>query len=272
MAEARARRSIHFNSNIFKDGPAVTPVRQRSVNPKNYESSIFIPAEPKLVKKSYSREKYFESNEIFGKESFINPDPATPNNNQLLSSAGFKEKYLAPENILGTDRKNYNKRPQKKNQEVQNFVPKYEQLTIQQKIEKELYGGFHVIKKPQNNKIQKFEESAKQRKKNNLVSGFDKVTNNENIDPSNGSAKREDEYSASKRKFEILASGVFSEKKDENFPRVSRKEEFDEKRARHHLFTDLGGRTEDYTPVKRDNLVSASQSWMYQQSKPNNRS
>ena len=272
MAEARARRNNHFSSNIFKDGPAEPSVRQRSVNPKQNESSIFIPSEPKPVKKSYSREKYFESNEIFSKESFMNPDPVTPTNNQLFSSAGFKEKYLAPENILGTDRKNYNKRPQKKNQEVQNFVPIFEQLTIQQKIEKELYGGFQVIKKPQITKIQKFEESAKQRKKHNLASGFDKVTNNENIEPGNGPGKRVDDYSASKRKFEILASGVFSEKKNENYPRVSRREEFDEKRARHHLYTDLGGRNEEYTPVKRDTLVSASQSWMFQQSKPNNRS
>lgn len=271
MAEARARRNNHFTSNIFKDGPAETPVRQRSVNPKNYESSIFIPADPKPVKKSYSREKYFETSEIFSKESFINPNPTVLNSNQRLNSAGFKERYTAPENILGNDRSTHYKKKLKKCQEPQSFAPKYDELTIQQKIEKELYGGFHVIQKTQNKKIQKFEESAKQRKKNNLVSSFDKVAvQDENANPISENTKRE-EYSASKRKFEILASGVFAEKKNEDFPRVSRREEFDEKRKKHHLYSDLTGRSEEYTKVKRDSLVSTSQNWLYQQTKPNNR-
>jgi hypothetical protein len=238
------------------------------VNSKTYESQIFTPAEVKPQRTSYSREKYFECSDIFSKESFINPELKEMNSNHLMKSAGFKERYTAPENILGNEKTIYYKKNVKKGVDVSGFIPKYQEQSIQERIEKELYGGFHVFRNSQNKKVQKFEESAKQRKKNNLTSTFDKLKNDENLPPP---VKKETEsYSASRRKFEILASGVFNEKKSQDFPRVSRKEQFDAKRQRHHLFSDLSGREEEYVPNKREILTSASHNWLYDKCKPNN--
>jgi hypothetical protein len=267
MAEARARRNCHFTSNIFKNESSEVPRRVKSVNNKNYESHIFIPAEAKPMRTSYSREKYFETNEIFSKESFINPEPVTSNNNHALNPAGFKERYVAPDHILGNDKTHYYKKNQKKNAEVPTFQPKYDEKTIQERIEKELYGGFHIYRSSQTKKLQKFEESAKHRKRNNLTSTFDSYKNDENVPPE--PIKEKTEYSASKRKFEILASGVFNEKPSQDFPRVSRREDFDDKRRKNHLFSDLAGR-DDYVQSKKELLVSASQNWLYQSTKPNN--
>jgi hypothetical protein len=270
MSEARARHTSHFKSSIFTEGPAPTSRRLRSVNSKAYESSqIFTPAEVKSKPFSYSREKYFENSGFFKEMDPVVAEPEPlPTDNTTKPVAGYKEKYVPPYNILGNDRPQFYRKSQNKHLAVSAFQPKFEENSVRKRVEKEFHGGFHPIHTIVEEKPAKPELNAQQRKLHNLKSVFDKNANKENT-PGPCENKKVD-YSSAKRKFEMLASGVFNEKPVQEFPRVSRKEEFDEKRHKHHLYSDLSGNDPVFLPSRSSNLFSVSESWLEHPSKPNN--
>lgn len=273
MAEARARKTSHFKSEIFTEGLAPETRRLRSVNAKSYEnSSLFTPLTKSPKPMTYSREKFFQCSDIFAgsKDSESETkEPSTPRPDILsMSAAGIKDKYVKPDNILGNDRPCFYRKTINKYIEKTEFTPRFDETSIRQKVEKEFFGGFHSMNLAKEPKAQIPEQNAKQRKINNLKSVFDKNVAKENIPPS--AKKHKVEYSSSKRKFEILASGVFDEKPIQDYPRVSRKEDFDEKRHKNHLYTDLSGTEREFGTKKKGELVSCSEHWLNHTTKTNN--
>ena len=262
MAEARARRSSHFKSEIFTDGPAPVPRRMHSQKTKRIEDSqIFKPQEHIQKPMSYSREKFFQSSDIFlaNKEqaSFCNDTPVITDNT-AMAVAGKKEKKFIVDSFFGNDPPQYYRKSINKNMTPADFQPKFIETTPQQKKERELFGGFHVVNKKKEEKNEKNEGNARERKRNNLRSVLDKKVTNENIPPQ--SDKPVFEYNPLKRKYEMLASSVFQEKTIKEFPNQTQREAYDEKRHKNHLYSDLLGTIyEDYSKKQPGSLISSSQ-------------
>ena len=277
MSEARNRRTLHFKSDIFEEGPAER--RAQSANSKRFEPSlIFVPLESSFKPLSYSREKYHQKTDIFFKNcektsDFVETPAKTlvykENLNKHISRpAGKKEKTVPIGNILGNDPNSYYPKSSKI---FKNFEPKYPETTPLQRKEKEFFGEFRSRDQRIQKIAEKIEKSAKERKKNNLRSVFDTNEFKENVFSVNNQRVQ---YDPLVRKHEILASAVFEDKKLQAYPKfVIKEEENEEKRKKNHLFTDLSGTIHENPHKPEENqekLLSLSQCWIYHTNKTNN--
>ena len=272
MAEARARRINHFKSEIFTDGPAPSQRRIHSLNSKrNDASQIFIPKEHASKPFSYSREKYFETSDIFKaskEQPIITEEPVHITDNTKMKVAGKKEKTHIIDTFFGNEPPHYYRKTLSKNVVVPEFQPKFSEFSVKQRKEKEFFGGFHPIERKKIEKPKEEERTARERLRNNLRSAFDGPANKENEPLCKDKSLKE--YKPAIRKNEMLSSAVFQDKAIAEFPSTYKKPEYDEKRHKNHLYSDLLDTSYEFSEKKRGELVSSSQSWLFHTTKPNN--
>jgi hypothetical protein len=271
MSEARARRQNHFKSEIFIDGPAPVEKRCVSVNSRRNESVVFTPLEKTSKPMSYSREKYNQTSDIFQgareQAASLLQTPSTQKDLSIASVAGKKNKKSSFESFFPKDPPQFHKKSQSTTDKLLPFQPKFAETTARQRVEKEYFGGFHPRHNIKSKKPEKTLENARQRKKNNLKSIYDRDIK-ENLEPVQERVKSE--YKPSVRKHEILSSAVFENKDIKEYPSSYKKQEVDEKRRRNHLYSDLLDTSYDFPTKKPEKLLSASQSWIFHSNKTNN--
>lgn len=272
MAEAKARRISHFKSEIFNEGPPPTQKRFHSANPKKQESSqIFTPHQHVPKPLSQSRERSYKNSDIFQatkEQAALALDVSKHTDNTSMKVAGKKEKVYKMDWATRND-SHYYRRSVDKNIKILDFQPKYAEQTVQERKEKEFFGGFHPIHKIKEPRAENSEKTARELKKLQMRSIFDKPINNENIPPQ--SLNTQKDYKPSQRKFEILASAVFEDKPINEYPNSYKKEVYDEKRHKNHLYSDLLDTSYEFPQKsKKSDLQSSSQTWLLHSTKVNN--